>query len=1544
MTLTFKHFDTRLNQWLHSDGNTANPDSLIKEELDNTLLEFFLPDKQFSFGQMDDYSTASDLKNHPDGHTLLLSSKSRLLYGPEECLEVIEKLCPDRKDRGAYGSIFLGGCNNAINEKLNILVVDDKNGENGGIINNEQAWKLTGDCYGQIDPKLYDLLTNRKLDSTEPYNVIQHRLGWREGDGEDSTFRFGKGTLRPHKLDNLDYIDSNNKPQIDLIIPLSSFKGTDKDNPNGAVKPQIKPGLYNQNIWLGEKSQSQQGKTAISQLLPSFPQGMKDFADELEKQAQDLAEIQKDPRLVAQLYCEKYEQRQSVASKDKDNDEIDQEPGEIDSDNLEEKQEDTAIYKIIKADVISGHYQLLETEKIKQELARFVKKEWREIAIGRTITFDRGLIIPSKELKNGEICVPWIDPDEKVLNFRSPFLNSNGLCVSFNKVVDDCMGPNGKALEGVIVVNDEDHARIQARLDALEEQGIETSETNPAETESQRQARDFDGDCIGVEVASRYPNLTAEAEFRNLPGNAYAPTVKLAKQSFYKEDGSQKEFEEIAIFMSDSKSVGIINNQVTAFEAVESEIDVLKTYGTQEQRSEYVDQVAERYKNLFKQETYAKNPKPIREEYREQMAEFVNLAAVKTRTPEIIDQALTINRSIYRNLIEEGCSQNQIAVDMLKSAHQPDMDLISENRRYLPRKVNYITDKKLDTAYLNKPINPTGSSPVELFISQTNKYFESSLLESRPIIQFSALFKDVEFTEKQKLTATIAKNEFDLKFNEASRLDQRRKIETGPYVIIDSALGKIEVTNLTRYSHPEIWQAKSLNIKLEEIPEAERTSSNPHKLLALAQINSEPEYYPLGTVSHESIDTLQLKANTHISNASLRELKPELQESQVKIIFNEAAAIAKNFYASISEGDRLSAAAAAWNISTTRESNESGQPLKTSSFVFTTFTDEIVSRQSNLQLTDLKLTGIGKDTDNFISKEWNPDQKYSIAIESSDYPEGHPNHNTRLIFVEDTDGNKKEFASLEARTARLPIGTTASANIIPAESKTITATVAINGKPPIEFTIREVSKFDCSNQVFKDEYASLTIGNAAVPDSSIRIKLDGKILGELDAGSIKQLRAINYLNNGAPLKLKLTSFANESKGAFVIGESPNGNLLRINQLNTYDFKDKVFADTQFKVVSLDIPQAKRKDAVFLDGKLLGVLFFDKDKKALNQLGLLQPGKLIKSEYKLNSNFTTASAIVDPSSVQYPQVWTKERNIQVETPSASQNINVQNETITAKIKERPSLLFTTSEDKVLGLVNLAVDEHKIGVVSNWLKSHSIDFNQVSQLDATLEAKKGLAVYSLVAETIQSQDLEALNKKFGGTLDVEAYNETLKSIPNRPQNTTINSEQTNKSAVSNSLISNSDHLDIVPENITNELDKTNNVSNELFPSPAIASQTLTKTEVISPSAHSSNSPEPSFVREQWEKNLLGSAFKAINDNSNNLSDNVRTATFGTSHSITYNTLEGKLAITNNSSNQVIYQAVKGQPASINNLSEQQKEYFRKQSAEENQWIKSKQEIEV
>jgi hypothetical protein len=1398
MTLELKHFDPRLNQWIYTDERKT----ILAEKLSNTLLESYFPDKKFSFGHSDEYSTAEDLRNHPDGHILLLSSKTRLLYGEKECLETIQKICPDSKDRGAYGSIFLGACKNAISERLNILVVDDSTdnrGENGGILSNNLAYKLVGDCYGQISTQLYDKLTSRESQQDKSYRVIQHRFGWVEGDGADTTkYRFGKGTLRPYKLDKIEYADPNNKPKIDIILPVSSFKGTDKDRPAGATKSQIKPGLYQQNIWLAEKGQSQQGQMSISQLLASFPQGIKDFAEELELQAEKLASIQDDPRRVAADYCEKYEKRKESLNQGKlkigevtslepnvknsgTNDDLDTDE-ELDD---ESTKDDLFMYKLIKADLL-GHQQLLETEKVKQELSRFVQSQWRDIALGKTLTFDRGMIIPSKELKNGEICVPWLDEQEKVLNFRSPFLNSNGLCVSNNKYVEDRLGLDGKDLKGIIVVSDEDHKRIQQRIAQLEAQGIDVGEVDPAETESERQARDYDGDCIGVARASLYPNLTAEAEQKNLPQNAYSPTVKLKKQSFYDpSDGTQPPFEKIAIHMSDSISVGIINNQVTALEALESEIEVLKTYGTFEQKSNYLDQVSNHYETLFEQERQ-KEPKLIREEYKPYMQGVVEIAHSQ-RTPEIIQQAMNINRQMYRSMIEEGCYQNQIAVDLFKSAKKPEMDKIRENSRYLYRDVNYIKDKKSSSVYLSTGITPKGYSPVELLISQTNKYFQESQLESRPIVQFKDLFKGVEFTPQQKFAAVAAKYEFDLKFNAAVRMSQRRETEKGPSAVVQTPQGaKLEITNLTRYGHPLIWKAQTLNIRLDEIPEKWRTKERPHKLLAVAQINGEigedkkPAYRNLGTVSQQSVTDHNLKAGMTMQGAKLLELKPELTRSQTKLLFDKAQEAALAFYASIPESEKVAGAAAAWNICASRQDElevarkENANPQaiakKVSNFAFAAFPNEIISRLGQLQFTEPKLVTLNNEANQFLGRDWNPTEKHPIEIRASHHPVGHERHVSRLMFVQDSDGEYKEFAMLETRTAQLPIGTKALSCMVGVEPATASATIGLPGNEPVEITIRELKNFSYAGLVFNAEPVNLEFGTVPVPDKTVKIRLDGKTLGELDSDSAQQLKQVDYLKNGNPLKLKLTSISETGDQAFVLGESPNGNLLKINKINFYDFSGQSFSDRDYRKLTIETSASKTRDAVFLNAEPLGVLHFKKDKDALRQLGLLKTGQLTPAPAILESNFSVICAQIDPKTVEYPTIWTKEFQA-----FGTQSVNPQqlymidsSAKILHQIKERPTFLFSTESNKKLGVMSLAVDNQKADTVTKWLAAQKVECQQVAIDDVIRETQKGLTVFNLVSSSIPPKTLDNMTKKFGGIIEsTQEYQQFVSSLATRPQ---------------------------------------------------------------------------------------------------------------------------------------------------------------------------------
>ncbi|WP_289791708.1 putative molybdenum carrier protein [Chlorogloeopsis sp. ULAP01] len=1438
MVIEAKHFDTRLNQWIHTDNNPSNPDSLLKEELTNSLLEYFFPNVEFSFGHMDEKATADQLKNHPEGHKLLLSSKSRLLYGPEECLETISKLCPDSKDRGAYGSIFLGSCKNAIAAELNVLVVDDSTGENGGIIDNNQAYRLTGDCYGQISTELYHQLTGHQ--EGNQYRVIQHRFGWTDKDGEDGKFRFGKGTLRPANLDHiLNYQDPNNQAKVDLILPLSAFKGTDKDNLNGPSKPQIKTGLYRQKIWLGEKSQSELGKTAISQMIASFPNGLKDFAETVELEAAKLKEALADPRKIAQLYCEKYEKRKAF---------LEQQAAQLEeeatinpevTEEFEKLQErlatDTSIYKLIKKD-LEGSGQLLETEKIQRELARFVQGEWQDISVGKTLTFERAMVIPSKNLRDGEVCIPHYQDGEEVLNFRSPFLNSNGLCVSTNKIVEDILGPDGKPLAGVIAVSDETSDRIYNRLNKqllsilleaqgknIQLEGIENYldknigklgtkdkiefinkfneyiqklqsagyelEILPQESEQERQARDYDGDCIGFEQASKYPNLTAEALERNLPENAYDPTVKLKKQSFYQEDGSQPEFEEIAIHMSDGISVGIINNHLTSIEALESEITILKKFGSEKEQIEYVQQVAKHYEDLFKTEAWAKSKgiegKEVPDKYRASLEEFVQTVRQEPLTQATALFAMGINTRMYREMIAEAAFQNQIAVDLFKSANKPEIEIIRNNSQILHREVNYIRDKKKDF-YLDSTIKPTGNSPVEILISKVNQYFEKAQLESRELAQFSNLFKGVEFTYEQRLQANLAKREFDREFNNATRYSQRKKVEKGPSASIDIGNGKkLDVTNLLRYDHPLIWNAQKITLKVSEIPAEKCSKDKPHRYRVYAQINDEtengkPKFRTLGTVSKEQEAKLQelgITPNQEITSTKIS-FQPELSEGQIKLMYQKAYQIAEDFYNSIPDDQKLRMAAATWAVSTTREtSNSRGQSeieqeverqKKVSNFVFATFIDKIIKQIYTLQFTGFTLTGYNRTSE--IIKPENQGQLQEIRFNISEQVDNKGNTVIKdVIEVKNPEtGDYETFANINATDGKLHIGTTATGTIEKGEVYTATVTAKIPGLPEVSFEVKELQKFQYKDQRFNGEQVNLTIvqGKLEREDYVITFQNGSKEekLGTLSKESVKVGIEAGWLaekpgQKGQQLKLKITSITT-GKNAFAIGETPEGKLVRIEIDDK--FKDKEFISQELSINIKAYDKLCYYTAKIGD-KSLGIIGqyservykgkskYNKTPSVPEQLiraGIINENKVQTTiPVVITSNATTCKLTINPESVQYPENWIKRYQL-VEQQKEVSPVEQKNSQLFDKIIERPTLMFQSQEDKLVGLIGLAVDSKKAEVTKEFLQRVGITYEQLPKSESRLEIKKGMTVFMLDESTIPPEIKEQFIERVGG----------------------------------------------------------------------------------------------------------------------------------------------------------------------------------------------------
>ena len=1108
--IKLRHFNLSTGKWLNNPFTTDNS---LTENLENSLLEHYFPgrESEFSIGQITD-ENREDKFMHPNGDTLLLSSGSRLLYGPAECLETIEKLCPDAKDRGAYGSLFLGSCNNSITkDQLNVLVVDDDTGKNNKVIDDRLAWGLTGDCHGKITPKLaLELLGTDN-------QVIQHRLSL------PALNRFGKGTLAPADLPK----------GIDLVLPKSSFKG-------GLEK--IKPGLYQTPVWIGVKDYSRETKICISQLYPSFPDGMKDFLRRSESDALQLATKQTSVVSLAHHYCEKKA-------------------------NSSQNTDDLPMYKIIKAD-LENHQQLLNSPKVVKELKRFAQNQWKEIAIGRNHKFERAMIIPSKKLKNGEICVPYLPEGEEIINFRSPVLNSNGVCISKNVYVPEAYNHRGLPLEGVIVVNDETIDRMRAR-------GVPEAQI-PMETETQAQARDFDGDTVGFALAVDYPALTKSIKERNLNQNRYEPVKKEEKRSF-----GDLSFERIARIMANSP-VGQINNQLTGLIALESEMDIIDRFGTHDDKSKYVEKLVDHYQKLIKNNDLdTSDPKHISPQYHSSIRSIANTPS--SLTPEVIKSVLAENKKLYRSLIASVSYENQVAVDMFKSNRQPNLKVIEEAKIITHRTPSYIVDKKKSHVYIDSPLTSNGNSPVEILINQTNNIFNSSTKQLEPLgaNKFKGLFPN-DFTPAQKLKVQEVKRKYDQLLSLAIESSAQYKQGNKKRFSLFTASGnQIEVYDLRQ--------------KINQDDTFVKTKRDGTFIL----VDTTNKY--VASIKKSSAQKLKLKNGDRLSNCSLEQLEP-LTPQLIRLYFKNASDYAKSFSDSVKA---LNDKEKQQFINTTWHLSHSSKGTNNSNFAYVTFPDEIAKQVQSSQLRSLTITGLQYDENQGASK-YGQVQNFEVQ-ENSEGKKLLLSDGQQMGFIRSEDNNLSSNLKFKG--------------IITADH-IYTATLKLpNYLTPIKFG--KVNEHHYQSTRFTGESVNVELINYQPPPVPV-IKLNNKIIGEIDDDSYSLLKS-NKQN-----QVVLDSFG-DGFSQYSLASLPDNKCIKIT--NQHRYQNQVF-DSQSVVVQIGIKKSTPSLAVKVNGRIAGV-FTCNQKASQDALAQhLKTNNLSGARFKANieSNLTTAKVNVIRDSV------------------------------------------------------------------------------------------------------------------------------------------------------------------------------------------------------------------------------------------------------------------------------------------------------------------------
>ena len=121
MVLKLNHFDTKTRQ--HTG---------IEEKLENTLAEYLFPGIEFSIGTAYPEATIPEDLQEYNGMTLQFSAGKRMFFANDSTIR--EQLYPNPSDAAAYPLPFTPCRTFHELKNVRILVIDDVNGNNDGVI------------------------------------------------------------------------------------------------------------------------------------------------------------------------------------------------------------------------------------------------------------------------------------------------------------------------------------------------------------------------------------------------------------------------------------------------------------------------------------------------------------------------------------------------------------------------------------------------------------------------------------------------------------------------------------------------------------------------------------------------------------------------------------------------------------------------------------------------------------------------------------------------------------------------------------------------------------------------------------------------------------------------------------------------------------------------------------------------------------------------------------------------------------------------------------------------------------------------------------------------------------------------------------------------------------------------------------------------------------------------------------------------------------------------------------------------------------------
>jgi hypothetical protein len=990
-----------------------------------------------------------------------------------------EAIFPIGSDGAAYGSIPFTECRNFHEVAgARVAIIDDTTGENPFGLEPAEAKRLVGDCYGKIDRSLHAAIGG------EENTPFQFRIGVKPDTTTPA--RIAKGTLSPDDLSTYG---------VDLVMAKSSFKGR-----KGKANGEVEVGIHDWTTGIGIKTHAYRGEQALgAQILVNYPKAIEALIPLMNLRLNELREIATDPVRLATDYVDTIHRRyrQAIARREDFKAGVAEEG--LTEEELDERLEEAAsaeneerFYRIIKAD-LEGHRQLLEHPAVVRKLNDHLRKQYVEVATGRSFKFEGALLQPSDRLKDDEFCDPSLPDGAKVLVTRSPFLNSNNLIELTNRHLEEV-----KHRSGVVFMNPDTAAK-----------GLQA---------------DFDGDRVAFaavpeRVNRRAPRrerlrqefliaLADEVREKHKSKNRYTDVIKKAKVPY---TGT---FPEIAVSASENK-IGTISRAVMKTIAMENEID----YIPEPEREGYLKKALASLKPLADKSGLFDKWLGDAERDPDYHAKMLAVTASLHRSLKTIagfdkdgtlstDEKLKVVKGFLHELVGVLGNELQVAVDGPKSALRPDKNVLDTIGKLTGfRDILWLDDYKSPDLYLDKPMRTGSYSPIDRMATLVNAEWERALLQPRKTQQFRPLFADVPFTDQQKERMERYKAERNGLLSVAFRLKKDAEKNPGPRAVLVSPSGReIEIVGIETSDHPLALKRQPKPISIA------RDDKRWERYVVLSPVPGkvdkagEPLYLTLGYLSDTSAkehrETLARlidkgKGRAELGTLRVERLTPGIGKDEVSAAFDAVREFDTRTRESLPPEDIPSLASALWSLvhartSGTEESKDSD--YREATVAFALFSPEIQTRLDTLQFKELTVGEfrLHEHRDRRFAGESHPVRVDFIADPND------PNHNSRVVRLED-----KILGPLSDQSPHLPVGTTASASL-----HTPLGAGAIASLPDgATFKIGSLKNYPHALTDFRGLETSLTIDRLASPGKApvFVARLDGHILGEIRDKDSKEL-------------------------------------------------------------------------------------------------------------------------------------------------------------------------------------------------------------------------------------------------------------------------------------------------------------------------------------------------------------------------------------------------------------------------------------------------------